>query len=368
MGSVALALWLAGCAATAAESAGGPCARPPADIYLQASPAVVFITAMSINPYRMTDRVEQVVGSGFLFDKSGLVLTNAHVVFARQTIAVTLDDGTMVSAQPVGADPLFDIAVVRIPGPEKGDHPTLPLGDSDKLQVGEDVLAIGNPMGLEQTLTRGIVSAMNRILPETPFSLMEPMIQTDTPINPGNSGGPLLNRCGEVVGMNTAVLPEAQNISFAIPINLVKAELPSLVAHGRMRRPWLGFHGQLVTPELLALLRIPLTEGLLIEVVEPGSPAETAGLQGGELEIGVAGRTILVGGDIVTAINQTRITSLMDLMQVMRKLEIGSTVRLTVFRAGERLDVSYELPERPILPTDVRGQGALRLQGRRPRP
>jgi S1-C subfamily serine protease len=305
--------------------------------------------------------VDRVVGSGFLFEKSGLILTNAHVVYGRQTIAATLDDGTMVPAQPVGADPIFDIAVVRIPKPETGTHPVIPLGDSDKLQVGEDVLAIGNPMGLEQTLTRGIVSAMNRILPETPFSLMEPMIQTDTPLNPGNSGGPLLNRCGEAVGINTSVLPDAQNISFAIPINLAKAALPSLIEYGRVRRPWLGFHGQIVTPELLALLRIPLVEGLLIEAVEPGSPAESAGLHGGELELGVAGRTILIGGDIVTAIGDTRVTSATDLVQVMRKLEIGSTVRLRVFRDRQYRDVNYQLPERPMLPTDVRGQGTLRL-------
>ncbi len=335
------------------------CAESIVDIYDRVSPAVVYVTATSINPFQLSNRVERVVGSGFIFDSSGLILTNSHVVFARQLLTVTLDDGTVLAAQLVGADPIFDVAVLRIPPPGDGRLPVAPPGDSDSLRVGEEVLAIGNPLGLNQTLTRGIVSAINRILPETPFSLLEPMIQTDAPINPGNSGGPLVNRCGEVIGINTAFMPEAQNIGFAIPINLVKAVVPSLVTQGRVIRPWVGFHGQLVAEPLRSLLRIPLVDGLLVEVIEPGSPAEHAGLRGGQLEIVIAGHAFLVGGDIVTRLNGQAVDSPEKLFQLMRGLKVGETIKLTVFRDGEYREVEYPLPERPTLPGDLRGQGSV---------
>ncbi len=338
---------------------GVGCQRSVPDIFDRVSPAVVFVTATSINPYQLSDRVEHVAGSGFIIDSSGLILTNSHLAYGRQSITVTLDDGTVLPAVLAGADPIFDLAVLRIPKPSRGVLPTAIPGDSDRLRVGEEVLAIGNPMGLDQTLTRGIISAINRILPETPFSLMEPLIQTDAPINPGNSGGPLLNRCGEVIGINTAIIPEAQNIGFAIPINLAKAVLPSLIGQGRVVRPWLGFHGQLVGEPLRSLLRIPLADGLLVEVVEPGSPAERAGIRGGNLEIVIAGRAFLIGGDIITSVNDTPLDSPEKLPQIMRTLEVGGTVSLTVFRDGESRKVDYGLPERPTLPGDIRGQRPL---------
>jgi S1-C subfamily serine protease len=342
-----------------------PCADPIAEIYDRVSPAVVFITATSINPYSLADRVERIVGSGFLIDASGLVLTNSHVAYGRQSIMVTLDDGTVSPAQLVGADPIFDVALLRIPKPSTGTLPIATLGDSERLRVGEEVLAIGNPLGLEQTLTRGIVSAINRILPETPFSLTEPLIQTDAAINPGNSGGPLLNRCGEVIGINTAIIPEAQGIGFAIPINLATAMLPSLLAQGHVVRPWIGFHGQFVGDSLRNLLRIPLVDGLLVEVVEPGSPAEREGLHGGELEIVIGGRAILVGGDIITRVNGTALTSPENVGQALRSLKVGETLRLTIFRDGDYREVEYALPERPVLPGDIRGQSSLQMLGGR---
>src|SRR5499427_4668517 len=296
----ALSLLLAyGCAGATARAEGQrSCSESLPDIFDRVSPAVVSISATSINPYRLSERVSHVTGSGILIDAAGLILTNAHLAYGRQSIAVTLDDGTRLLATLVGADPIFDLALLRIPRPVRGVLPTVALGDSDRTRVGEEVLAIGNPLGLDQTLTRGIVSGMNRILPETPFSLLEPLIQTDAPINPGNSGGPLVNRCGEVIGINTAVISDAQNIGFAVPSNLAKAALPELVAQGRVIRPWVGFHGQLVERDLQRLLKLPLVEGLLVEVIEPGSPAETAGLQGGRLELQVDGQTYLLGGDI----------------------------------------------------------------------
>src|SRR4030095_11904222 len=293
--------------AIASELMDRHCDRTPSVIFDQVSPAVVFIYATSINPYQVADRVQHVVGSGFIFDASGLILTNSHVACGRQSLEVRLDDGTTVPARLVGADPILDIAVLRIKKPNQEALPAALLGDSNRVRVGEDALAIGNPLGLAQTLTRGTVSATNRVLPPTFFAFQEPLIQIDTPINPGNSGGPLLNRCGEVVGITTAVVPDAQSIGFAIPINLAKSVIPSLLAQGHVIRPWLGFHGQFIDHDVHELLRIPTTRGFLIEVVEPGSPAEQAKLRGGGLELNISGRDFLIGGDIITSLNGTRL-------------------------------------------------------------
>jgi serine protease Do len=341
------------------------CAIPVPTIFDRVSPSVVFIHATSINPYQTADRIEHVVGSGFIFDASGLILTNSHVAFNRQSLIVTLDDGVSVPAQLVGADPIFDLAVLRITPPRGGMLSVAKLGDSDLVRVGQESLAIGNPLGLDQTLTRGTVSAINRVLPPTFFAFQEPLIQVDTPINPGNSGGPLLNPCGEVVGITTAVVPDAQSIGFAIPINLAKSVIPSLLTNGRVIRPWLGFHGQFIESALQSVLRIPLARGLLIEVIEPGGPAEQAKLQGGSLEFNIAGRDFLIGGDIVTRVNGKRLTSVDRTREALQALEVGTTVSMSVFRDGKYIEVKYRLPERPLLPGDVPGQGvAALLSGR----
>jgi S1-C subfamily serine protease len=343
----------AGAAERAQPRAGGKCDQLLPDVYDRVSPGVVSIAATSVNPYRLRDRVSHVVGTGTIIDPAGLVLTNSHVVFGRQSIQVTLADGTALPAEVVGADPIFDIAVVRVPVPRGAKLLTLPLGDSDAIRVGEDAMAIGNPLGLDQTLTRGVVSAMNRVLPETPFSLMAPLIQVDTPINPGNSGGPLLNRCGEVIGVTSSIIAEADRIGFAIPINLVKAALPSLLERGRVLRPWLGFHGQIVPESLRLFLRAPLVEGLLVEAIEPGSPAASMGLQGGRLEVVIGEDEFLLGGDIVTQINGISVGQPEALERVMRGLRIGARVVLTVFRDGQDREVTYELPERPLQAVDL---------------
>ena len=335
----------------------GRCSLAVTSIFDRASPAVVYIYATSINPYRTTDRIEHVVGSGFIFDPSGLILTNSHVAFSRQSLMVRLEDETAVPAELVGADPIFDIAVLRIPKPEDRTLPTLPLGDSNTVHVGAEAIAIGNPLGLDQSLTKGTVSAINRILPTTFSSLQEPLIQIDTPINPGNSGGPLLNQCGEVVGITTAVMAGAQNIGFAIPTNLVKSLLPSLISQGRVIRPWLGFHGQAIDSELQKLLRIPLATGLLVEVVEPGSPAEKGGLRGGELELTIAGHEFLMGGDIITRINGIEMNSQDNIVEALGALKVGSNITLSISRRGNNLELTYAIPERPLLPGDIGGQG-----------
>jgi len=330
-----------------------PCQESIPELYNRVSLSVVSVEAASINLRDVGDRVSRVAGSGVIVDRSGLIVTNSHVVFGRRAVSVTLDDGTMLPASLVGADPVFDVALIRIPPPATGTLPVARLGDSDHVVVGEEVLTIGNPFALEQTLTRGIVSAINRILPNTPLSLMEPLIQTDASINPGSSGGPLINRCGEVIGITTAILPEAQNIGFAVPINLVKEVMPLLIASGRVVRPWLGVQGQLVVPVLKELLRIPLEDGFLVEVVEPGSPAEQQGIAGGKLDLTVGGHSVLLGGDIITVMNGVAVDTPEKLEQVLRSLKVGATVRMTVFRDEKLRQLEVVVTERPFLPGDI---------------
>ncbi len=321
-------------------------------LYQQVSPAVVFISAVSVASVHPGEGVGMVVGSGVLMDREGLILTNSHVVFGRRAISVTLDNGYTTPAKVLGADPILDVAVLRIPVPEAG-LPKATLGDSDALQVGEEVIAIGHPMGLEQTLTRGVISGIDRLLSEFPLNLMLPLIQTDAAINPGNSGGPLVNRCGEVVGLTSALLADAKNIGFAIPINVVKQVLPQLVQQGRVMRPWLGVSGKVIGQEVQDLLKLPLVDGFLVETIEPGSPAAKAGLHEGELLIAISGEEFLFGGDIITAANGKELDDTEKFAQFVRTLKVGDTVRLTLYHDGTTRQVEFTLPERPILPGDV---------------
>ena len=328
------------------------CTDSIAELFKRVSPSVVFISAVSIDPFKVINRVKTVIGSGFLIGKDGLVLTNSHVVFGRNIIIVTLDDGNKTVAKVLGADPIFDLAVLQIPTPPEG-HPAANLGDSDTVQIGEEVLAIGNPMGLEQTLTRGIVSGVNRILPESNMSMTLPLIQTDAAINPGNSGGPLVNRCGEVIGINSSILMDAQNVGFAVPINIAKQVIPQLMQQGRVIRPWAGIHGRLIKKEDLAILNIPLVDGFLVETVEPGSPAERVGVQGGHLPITIVGTEFLLGGDVITEINGQAMDDQEKLLKLIRSLKIGDKLNLTLYRGGKTRTVEFNVPERPILAGDL---------------
>jgi serine protease Do len=321
-------------------------------LYQQVSPSVVFISAVSVASVHPGERVGTVVGSGVLIDREGLILTNSHVVFGRRAISVTLDNGYTTPVQLLGADPILDVAVLRMPVPDAG-LPKATLGDSDALQVGEEVIAIGHPMGLEQTLTRGVISGTDRLLSEFPLNLMLPLIQTDAAINPGNSGGPLVNRCGEVVALTSALLADAKNIGFAIPINVVKEVVPQLVQQGRVMRPWLGVSGKVIGKEVQDLLKLPLVDGFLVETIEPGSPAAKAGLHEGDLLIAISGEEFLFGGDIITAANGKDLDDTEKFAQFVRTLKVGDTVRLTLYHDGTTRQVEFNLPERPILPGDV---------------
>ncbi len=327
------------------------CDEPMPELFQRVSPSVVSISALTIDPFKMSSRVSTAMGSGFIVNHEGLVITNSHVVFGRQAIIVTLDDGSKTEAKLLGADPISDIAVLRIPVPP-GGHPTAALGNSDSVRIGEDVIAIGNPFGLEQTLTRGVVSGLNRIMPGSPV-LTLPLIQTDASINPGNSGGPLMNRCGEVIGINTSILAEAQNIGFAVPINVVKSVMPELVKHGRVIRPWLGVSGKLIKKKRMGIINLPLVDGFLIETVDPGSPAEQAGIHGGDLPLTIAGTEFLLGGDIITEINGQPVGNAETLLKLIGSLKVGDKVGLSLFHGDGMRSVELTLVERPLLPGDL---------------
>ena len=337
----------------ASAFAAAKCNQSTADLYDSKSPAVVLITALTINPYRMDDRVQQVTGSGFIIDAHGLVMTNSHVVFGAQAIAVTLDDGTELPARLLGADPIFDLAVLQIPEPDSGKLPVLAFGDSDGVRPGDGVVAIGNPLGFEQTITSGIVSGLNRILPERPRMLAHPMIQTDAAINPGNSGGPLLNRCGDVIGVTSEILGEAQNIGFAIPSNLARSVVGPLVEKGRLIRPWLGIDGSLIDAGLRKIFTLPLTDGFLVEVVERNSPAGVAGIIGGRLPVKVGSRSMILGGDVIVAINDIELKNVESLQRALKTIVIGTRAKLKVFRQGKTFTTEFAITERPLQPGDV---------------
>jgi S1-C subfamily serine protease len=343
-----VALLAASPASAAPPTPAGECSLTLPQLYDKVSPSVVSVTSASINPYGTANQIERHAGSGVIVDSAGLILTNSHVVFGRQLLTVTLDDGTALPARVVGADPVFDIAFLKIPPPTNGSLPVARLGNSDGLRVGDEVYAIGNPFGLEQTLTRGIVSAVNRVLPGAQWSLKEPLIQTDAAINPGNSGGPLVNGCGDVVGLTTAILPEAQSIGFAIPASLISSVSPDLLKNGRVVRPWVGVQGTLVSPALRDLLRVPLAEGLLVEIVEPGSPAAGAGVHGGDLDLVIGGEPLLVGGEVITAINGASVGAAKVLAVALSSLRVGERVALTLARGGETRTLDLVVGERPF--------------------
>ena len=343
LGLAVLATLLIATAATAQ-----PCTEPLAAVFERTSPAVVSIQAMKINKAKPQRRFETIVGSGVIIDKDGQILTNAHVVDGAASLTVTLDSGNKTPARILGLDPVLDIALLRVDTTTA--LPAARLGDSAAVKVGDEVVAIGNPIGLDQTMTRGIVSGLNRLLPGVSD---EPMIQTDAPINPGNSGGPLVDRCGVVVGINTLISEDAQSIGFAVPINAAKSILRDLRELGRVVRPWLGMQGRAVDNKLGGVVRLPVTPGYLVEVVYDGSPADRAGVRGGNLSVVVQGEEYLLGGDILTAINGTPIRTHSDYVARVRTLRVGQRVKIAVVRDGQPREMTLTVSERPRLPSDL---------------
>jgi S1-C subfamily serine protease len=341
---LALVTLLVGPATAAAES----CTEPLTVVFERVSPSVVSIQAMKINKAKPQRRFETVVGSGVIIEKDGQILTNAHVVDGAASLTVTLDSGNRVSARILGLDPVLDLALLRVDS--AGPLPMARLGDSSGMKVGDEVVAIGNPLGLDQTMTRGIVSALNRLLPGISD---EPMIQTDAPINPGNSGGPLVDRCGAVVGINTFISEEAQSIGFAVPVNAVKAVLKDLREFGKVVRPWLGVQGRAVDQRLSNVVKMPLVPGYLVEVVYDGSPADRAGIRGGSVSLVLQGDEYLLGGDVLTAINGLAVRNHQEYLARVTTLRPGQRVRVTVVRDGTPRELNLTVAERPRLPGDL---------------
>jgi S1-C subfamily serine protease len=314
-------------------------------VYRKNIGAVVNITS-SVKAYDFFYGVysQEGQGSGFVIDKAGHILTNDHVIADAQTIEVTLNNRKKYKATIVGTDRSHDLAVLQI---KASDLQPMVLGDSANLQVGQKVYAIGNPFGLAGTLTQGIVSSIRGVQePNGPF--IEEAIQTDAAINPGNSGGPLLNWHGEVIGINTIIassVGQSAGIGFAIPINTAKAVVNDLVTLGRVRRPALGIHTIPIDPELADDLGLAADYGLLIVQAVPGGAAERAGLRGGNERAQLGNTIIMIGGDLIVAIDRDKVESQQDLARIMNKHRAGDTVKVTIFRGKRQLEVSVVLGE-----------------------
>jgi S1-C subfamily serine protease len=314
-------------------------------VYRRNIPSVVNVTsrAMAFDFfYGMVPQEGQ--GSGFVIDKEGHILTNYHVVADARQVEVTMHNRKKYKATIVGTDPAHDLAVIQIKAPDL--VPSV-LGDSRNLQVGQKVYAIGNPFGLAGTMTRGIVSSI-RPVREPSGATIEEAIQTDAAINPGNSGGPLMNWHGEVIGINTMILSSVgQNagIGFAIPINTAKAVLNDLMTLGRVRRPALGVRTIPITAELAQEIGLPADYGLLIVQVTPGGSADQAGLHGGTERAYLGNIPIMLGGDLIVAIDGEKVVDEQDLSQMMNNHRAGDTVKVTIYRNKKRIDVTVSLGE-----------------------
>jgi S1-C subfamily serine protease len=314
-------------------------------VYKKNIPSVVNVTSRAMTFdffYGLVPQEGQ--GSGFVIDKEGHILTNYHVIADARQVEVTMHNRKKYKATIVGTDPSHDLAVIQIKAPEL--IPAV-LGDSRNLQVGQKVYAIGNPFGLAGTMTRGIVSSI-RPVREPNGAMIDEAIQTDAAINPGNSGGPLMNWHGEVIGINTMILSnsnQSAGIGFAIPINTAKAVLNDLMTLGRVRRPALGVRTVPVSPELAEEIGLPVDFGLLIIGVVPGSSAEQAGLRAGSERAYLGNIPIMLGGDLIVAIDGQKIEDQDDLTQMMNNHRAGDTVKVTIYRNKKKMEVEVSLGE-----------------------
>lgn len=282
-------------------------------------------------------------GSGFIASPDGMILTNSHVVDGADSVIVTLSDGRRFDAEVVGKDPTYDLAVIRI---KAGNLPVLKMGDSDRTQVGEWVVAIGNPFGLEHTVTVGVISAKNRSIRLEKLNF-DGFFQTDAAINPGNSGGPLINLDNQVIGINTAIVPYAQGIGFAIPINVAKQVMSDLVKFGRVKRAWLGVYMQPVTADIIEAFGLKSGEGALVSDVVPNSPAEKSGLQ---------------RGDVVKRFGGVPIKTPDDLSKAVRKQVSGDVAKVEIVREGKTMSLSVRLEELPDQETAKKNETPHRVQ------
>lgn len=285
---------------------------------------IVIRVARQVTPSVVSVSTGRGSGSGVIIRRDGVILTNAHVVGRSTRVEVRLADGRTFTAAVLGRDPSVDVAVIRIPAT---DLPAAPTGDSDRLEVGQMAVAIGNPLGLERTVTRGVVSAVNRDPRGVPLG---DLIQTDAAINPGNSGGPLVDSSGRLIGINTAVLAGATGLGFAVPINLANDVADQILTTGRVRRTYLGISYADIEPEMAAQFNLPVRDGIIVAMVVRGSPAEQAGIQPRDIIVAFDGERISRGG---------------DLRRLLRNRRPGQRVTLTVLRGLGRISVPVTLGE-----------------------
>ena len=318
----------------------------PHQIYEKDAPGVAYVTSTIVrqsesSPFGLGGGESQqqqgtATGSGFVINSDGTILTNYHVVENAVKVTVSFEHGKTVEAKVVGKDPSNDLAVLRIPTEGLTMH-VLTLGDSSKAEVGDPVLAIGNPFGLDRTLTTGVISALQREITAPNGFTIDNVLQTDAPINPGNSGGPLLNEAGEVIGINSQIETGGTSngsvgIGFAVPINTAKSELSQLEKGGTVRAAYLGV-STLTVDGSLSALNLPVKQGALVETVEGGTPAAKAGIRGGNLEVQTSGGKVAVGGDIVVAVDGKTVANAEDLTTVIGSKKPGDTISVEVLRA-----------------------------------
>jgi S1-C subfamily serine protease len=347
---------------TSGDSNGG---LTPRDIYKRAAPGVVFIRAQVVeqtqSPFDFGFPQQQrgeATGSGFVIDRSGTILTNAHVVAGATKVTVQFADKHVVDARILGRDESTDLAVLKVSAKPSELQP-LQLGTSSSVQVGDPTIAIGNPFGLERTLTTGVVSATKRTIQAPNGFEIDGVIQTDAAINPGNSGGPLLDAAGRVIGINSQIETGGSGngnvgIGFAIPIDTAKRLLPELEKNGRIDRGFLGVDS-LTIDKSLNDLNLPVDHGALVQTVTPGSPAAQAGIKGGDIVAQLDGNEIRLGGDIITAVDGTKIRSSDDLANAITGKKKGDKVTIDLVRDGRKQTVEVTLAARPA--TQTSGQG-----------
>jgi S1-C subfamily serine protease len=292
-------------------------------------------------------------GSGILIDKEGHIVTNNHVIEGASKVEVKLGSSdTEHEAEVIGADPATDVALLKVNAPDREEHP-LSLGDSSKVHVGDPVVAIGNPFGLDRTVTAGIVSALQRqIQAPNGFSISH-VIQTDAAINPGNSGGPLIDSAGQVIGINSQIQTGGSGdgnvgIGFAVPINTAREDVEQIEEHGKVEHAFIGISGGNITPALAKALKLPVEQGVLINEVVKGSPADKAGLEGGDTEATIEGAQVNLGGDIITEVNGNKVNSMEEVVDAVNSAHPGDKMELTVIRgADETKHVTVTLGVRP---------------------
>ncbi|PIV20909.1 MAG: peptidase S1 [Deltaproteobacteria bacterium CG_4_8_14_3_um_filter_45_9] len=319
-------------------------------VYEKVADGVVNVTSIAIQmDFFFNAFPTQGSGSGSIIDTKGHILTNHHVVANAKKLEVTLADGSKWPAKLIGSDPDNDLAVIKIDAP-KEKLKVVPMGDSKSLKIGQKVLAIGNPFGLQRTLTTGIVSSLGRTIRSEVGTLIEDVIQTDAAINPGNSGGPLLNSEGEIVGINSAIISPSGGsvgIGFAIPVNTAKRVVPELLSKSYVTYPYIGATIQSLIPEMAKYLKLKIERGAMISEVVKGGPADKAGLKGGNQKVQVGNMIVLVGGDIVVKADQKEVKTNDELIHYIREKKPGDTVLLKVFRKDSYIDVKVTLGKRP---------------------